>query len=293
MFPRKNRLAMTILVRDEVDIIGENIRFHATQGVDHFTVMDNGSVDGTRELLSALSDEFDIDIIDNPQHTIDQDLWVTQMAQQVCKSGRADWVIHNDADEFWVNSNGNLKREIRPDIGVVSVSRQNMLPLLSDVSEPDYRFYDNVMRVAKSPGSDRNVVNPDESLDIEMNLRKLPGKVMCRLNGLHHVQMGNHSVSHDGEVTRSDNTLIYHFPVRTFEQFVKKVSNYGSALEANKRFSLGTSWHLRRWYKLLKLGQLEQEYESMLLTAEQASKLQSEGVLVRDETILSFHQDSN
>jgi len=90
MFPRKNRLAMTILVRDEVDIIGENIRFHATQGVDHFTVMDNGSVDGTRELLSALSDEFDIDIIDNPQHTIDQDLWVTQMAQQVCKSGRAD-----------------------------------------------------------------------------------------------------------------------------------------------------------------------------------------------------------
>lgn len=293
MFRGKKRLAMTILVRDEVDIIGENIRFHATQGVDHFIIMDNGSVDGTRELLLALSEEFDIQLIDNPQHTIDQDLWVTQMAQQVRESGRADWVIHNDADEFWVNSSGSLKSEIRHDVGVVSVLRQNMLPFLSDVSVPGYRFFDNVMRVAKPLGRGTSVVNPDEPLDIEMNLRELPVKVMCRLNGLHHVRMGNHSVSHDGAVTHSDKTLIYHFPIRTFEQFVKKVRNYGSALEANSRFGTSTSWHLRRWYKQLERGQLEDEYKRLLLTTEQANELQSEGILVRDETILSFHQNSN
>ena len=284
---------MTILVRDEVDIIGENIRFHSIQGVDNFTVMDNGSVDGTREILAALTEEFDLNIIDNPNHTIDQDLWVTQMARQVRESGRADWVILNDADEFWVNSDGSLKNEMANKTGIVYVARQNMLPCVSDVSAPGYRFYNNVMRVSKPLGNGRRRINPDEPLDVEMNLRTLPGKVICRLSGLHHVKMGSHAVSHDDEVTQSHSTLIYHFPFRTFEQFVKKVRTYGSALEANSRLSKGTSWHFRRWYKQLERGQLEEEYEHLLLTTERARELQSEGILVRDETIFSFHQGAN
>jgi hypothetical protein len=45
---------MTLLVKNEIDIIEDNIRFHAKQGVDCFAVMDNGSNDGTRELLENL-----------------------------------------------------------------------------------------------------------------------------------------------------------------------------------------------------------------------------------------------
>ena len=82
------RLAMTILARDEADIIEDNIRFHASAGVDKFVVTDNASLDGTREILEKLSKEFDVKIFDEPSHTIDQDRWVSRMA---------DWLKENNA----------------------------------------------------------------------------------------------------------------------------------------------------------------------------------------------------
>ena len=39
------RLVMTLKVRDEEDVIEDNLRFHGAMGVDFFIVMDNGSVD--------------------------------------------------------------------------------------------------------------------------------------------------------------------------------------------------------------------------------------------------------
>jgi len=45
------KLVMTLLVRDEEDIIGENIEFHIRQGVDFFLVMDNNSIDNTKNIL--------------------------------------------------------------------------------------------------------------------------------------------------------------------------------------------------------------------------------------------------
>lgn len=42
---------MTLLVRDEQDIIRENIEFHLSQGVSFFIVTDNLSADGTAAIL--------------------------------------------------------------------------------------------------------------------------------------------------------------------------------------------------------------------------------------------------
>ena len=50
------RLVMTLKVRDEEDVIEDNLRFHGAMGVDFFIVMDNGSVDGTPEILARYAD---------------------------------------------------------------------------------------------------------------------------------------------------------------------------------------------------------------------------------------------
>jgi cellulose synthase/poly-beta-1,6-N-acetylglucosamine synthase-like glycosyltransferase len=73
------RLVMTILVRDEADIIEANIRTHASLGVDAFVIMDNGSIDGTREILSKLVKEFEIIVIDE-KGDYNQAKWMKQLA---------------------------------------------------------------------------------------------------------------------------------------------------------------------------------------------------------------------
>ena len=45
------KVVMTLLVRDEEDILRENIDFHLKQGVDHFIVTDNLSLDSTSEVV--------------------------------------------------------------------------------------------------------------------------------------------------------------------------------------------------------------------------------------------------
>ncbi|MDJ0933171.1 MAG: glycosyltransferase family 2 protein [Breoghania sp.] len=41
---------MNLLIRDEADVIRENLEFHFERGVDHVIVTDNGSEDRTRDV---------------------------------------------------------------------------------------------------------------------------------------------------------------------------------------------------------------------------------------------------
>ncbi len=46
-----NKLIMTLLVRDEADILEYNICHHLNQGVDFIIAIDNGSIDKTPDIL--------------------------------------------------------------------------------------------------------------------------------------------------------------------------------------------------------------------------------------------------
>ena len=45
------KVVLTVLCRDEEDIIDAFCRFHLDKGIDHIVATDNGSVDNTRNLL--------------------------------------------------------------------------------------------------------------------------------------------------------------------------------------------------------------------------------------------------
>src|SRR5471030_48631 len=99
------KLVMTLLVRDEEDILAANFDFHLAQGVDFFIVTDNLSVDGTRDIIESYVRRGVAIYSHEPSDDFSQFRWVTKMARMAAAQYGADWVINSDADEFWGGGN--------------------------------------------------------------------------------------------------------------------------------------------------------------------------------------------
>jgi hypothetical protein len=242
-------LFMTLLVRDEEDIVAANILYHLSRGVDHIIVTNNCSVDDTREILQEFERAGQITLIDEDEDDFSQFRWVTRMARLAQKMG-ADWVINNDADEMWWSVEGDLKSvlaAVPPAYGCVTVQRMNALPLrsLSDHPFEAMRFRD---------------VQSVNGLG-----QRLPPKVAHRAVVDVCVQQGNHCVLAPslGPSVSTSRIVISHFPYRSYPQFERRIASGGAAYLRNTALppSVGAVW--REFYERLRAGTLRVWYDEL------------------------------
>jgi hypothetical protein len=206
---------MTLLVRDEEDILEANLRYHLARGVDFIVATDNNSTDATPEILETFARQGRLRVLHEEGETWHQEEWVTRMARLAATEHGADWVINNDADEFWWPRVGSLKDAFAavPDrFGAVTASRINFIPR----SGEDLRFYERMtiaeMRSLKQ-GRKRAEVVP------------VTGKRAHRASPDVTVSRGSHRIyprETFPPVPGWRPFFVFHFPLRSYEQLERR-----------------------------------------------------------------------
>src|SRR5262249_51655755 len=98
---------MTLFVRNEADIIAELLRYHLNLGVAASAVVDNGSTDGTIDILRRHERAGQVHLTIEPRN-VSQEETVTRLARVAATELAADWVIVSDGDEFWTPHRGTI-----------------------------------------------------------------------------------------------------------------------------------------------------------------------------------------
>ncbi|HUD85450.1 MAG TPA: glycosyltransferase family 2 protein [Xanthobacteraceae bacterium] len=267
------KLIMTLLVRDEDDIIASNIDFHLDRGVDFIIATDNLSVDGTTDILRSYERKGLLHYIHQSDDDFSQGQWVTHMARLACVDYGADWVINNDADEFWWPGQDDLKGVLNampPSCDAVNARRVNFLP--RPTVEGD--FFADTMTVRERQS--RNALG-----------QPLPDKVCHRAYSDIEVEQGNHGMHRRGRSVAAEPGAItvLHFPMRSYPQFANKIAKGGAAYERNTHLpiELGATW--RYLYGLYRRGELEAYYRASVADQEAIERGLKDGHLVRDERV--------
>lgn len=251
----KEILVLTLLVKNEADIIIDNIFYHYAQGVDFIIVTDNGSTDGTLELLVALDKAGVVKLLERgPEYY--QEKYVNEMGRLAKDKYGATILIHSDGDEFWTSLNGkNLKTTFtKSKQEALSVYWQHVLPTPAYI---DQIFPQAEMNVVTKP-----IISDDlekETINKSIFVFKYPPKVIFSIkNSFHEVMKGNHMLIDGTDSPDTNSIFIYHFAFRSSEQFKKKVITAGKAFEVIKT-APKTAWYHKRWYQAYKKGKIAQE----------------------------------
>jgi len=279
------KLAMTIMVRNEADVIEDNLRFHRAQGVDFFIALDNGSTDGTRDILESYERAGILSLVRMPGPLLKVlKKGTTQIGRMAHEMG-ADWVIHNDADEFWWPMTGsNLKETLAavPErFGIVLAPRTEFLPRPDGAGSFADRLVIREARFRRPPKTAHRahpLINlwTTHPIDVWVNRGSSPrgglvGKPALRAQPTH-VEENELDLVLAPEFPIG----VLHFPLRSFEQYLGKVEVVGE----NRMFDQSAA--SREIREAQEAGRLEDVYENLILDEETVGHGLAEGWLVED-----------
>ena len=245
------KLAMTLLVRDEADIVDAQIAFHLDAGIDLVVATDNRSQDGTTEILERYAREGHVHLIRESGDDLRQSEWVTRMARLAGTELGADWVLNTDADEFWLPRGGDFRQlfaAIPERFGVVRGAWRNFVP-----RPDDERFFAERMTARLCTPS----FHPHPLSTHFKSAHRAAADVR--------VGRGNHEAFGQGLVALRGwyPIEILHFPVRSREHCLRKYVTQFVALERNAE--KGIPGHMADAYRAYRAGKLEEFYAPLVV----------------------------
>jgi hypothetical protein len=231
---------MTLRARNEADIIDAQLSFHLNAGVDFVVAIDNGSDDGTSELLESYARDGYVDVTHDPAD-YDEGGWVTKMARRAATEFGADWVINSDADEFWWPRGGSLK-DVLAAVPARYGSVRGMWRHFAPRPESDDFFAERMTIRVCNPGADDNspyspryktAHRADPAVDVLPGNHRALGRRLDPIRGWYPID-------------------VLHFPIRSLRHFTEKYlrqwallrTRFGGAVDQAQR-----SGRLRELYE--------------------------------------------
>ena len=213
-------LVLTLLVRDEADIVDACVAFHLNAGADFVIATDHRSEDGSRELLERYERLGVLRLIREDRDEFDSQAVRTRMARLAAEEYGADWVIGADADEFFWPRGGSLAEvlaAIPRRFGVVNAPWRPFVP------RPDGDdFFAERMTARLSPAVAHTHPHGRYKPEVKIAHRGDPHVV---------VQGGNHRLlGSDSEPMPGWHPIeVLHFPSRSVKQLERKMAHWARA----------------------------------------------------------------
>jgi Glycosyl transferase family 2 len=209
------KLVQTLVVRDEADIVDDQIAYHLNAGVDFVIATDHQSRDGTSDILESYARDGVLLRISATEEIMRDGPWRTRMARLAATDHGADWVINTDADEFWMPRGGTLKEvlgSVPTTHGVVFALSRHFVP-----RPDDERSFADRMTVRVAP----HAAIHDPTSPYRPHL-----KAAHRADPAITISFGSHTVSSPRwrSLHNWHPADVLHFPFRSLEQWENKGS---------------------------------------------------------------------
>jgi hypothetical protein len=255
------KLVMTLRARNEADILDAQLSFHLNAGVDFVVAIDNGSTDGTSEILHSYARGGYLDFTHDP-NVYQEGEWVTRMARRAATEFGADWVINSDADEFWWPRGGSL-REVLLAVPTRYGSVRGMWRHFAPRPHGDDVFAERMTVRVCNPGSEDNSAYSPRYKTVHRanpDVEVLPGNHRALGRGLDPIQ-GWYPID------------VLHFPIRSLRHFTEKYLRQWALLQT--RFGEAV-------YAAQRAGRLEELYRSYVVDDETLKRGVADGTLAVD-----------